>query len=391
MITLLSRFFLKDRNDPAALRRDYGVLCGVLGIFLNLVLCLIKLLAASLTGAVSIVADAMNNLSDAGSSVVTLIGFRLAGQKPDRDHPFGHGRIEYVSGFVVSMLILLMGFELGKSSVNTLIHGSDVTFSVTSAVILGISILVKLYMYIYNTRLGRRYDSAAMRATGADSLGDCLATFVVLICTLLSRVTTLNLDGICGLAVSVFILFAGFRTAKETLDPLLGMPPDPEFVKRIEEIVLGDPTVCGIHDLIVHNYGPGRVMISLHAEVPQTVDILTIHDRIDNLEQQLADELRCDAVIHMDPIATDDHHTVETRDRVTELAKAIDPDVSIHDFRMVVGDSHTNLIFDMVIPYESTRSDEELKTEMARLVKVIDPTYRTVIHIDKTFINRKEH
>lgn len=386
MVTLLAKLFIKD-TDHDRKRRAYGVLCGALGILLNLLLCLAKLIASFLTGSVSIAADAFNNLSDAGSSVVTLIGFKLAGQKPDPDHPFGHGRIEYISGFLVSLLILLMGFELGKSSVSKLIEGASVTFHLASVIILSLSIVVKLYMYLYNTRLGKQFDSSAMKATGADCLGDCISTGVVLICTIASRFTTFNLDGWCGLAVALFILWSGIRTAKETLDPLLGTPPEREFVERIEEIVLSYPDVCGIHDLIVHNYGPGRVMISLHAEVPQTVDILTIHDRIDNIEHHLTTELNCSAVIHMDPIADNDEETMTVRHQVLELAKAIDPRISIHDFRMVIGESHTNLIFDMVIPFDMNRPDEEIKGEMSRLIAVLDPTYKTVIQIDKIYTN----
>ena len=386
MVSLLAKLFIKS-TDRDGKRRAYGVLCGALGIVLNLLLCLGKLIASVLTGSVSIAADAFNNLSDAGSSVVTLIGFKLAGQKPDPDHPFGHGRIEYVSGFLVSLLILLMGFELGKSSLSKLIEGANVTFHLASVIILCLSIAIKLYMYLYNTRLGKQFDSAAMKATGADCLGDCISTGAVLICTIASRFTTFNLDGWCGLAVALFILWSGFKTAKETLNPLLGTPPEREFVERIESIVLSYPDICGIHDLIVHNYGPGRIMISLHAEVPQTVDILTIHDRIDNIEHHLATELNCNAVIHMDPIANNDEETMTVRHQVSELAKAIDPRISIHDFRMVIGESHTNLIFDMVIPFDIKRTDEEIKGEMARLATVLNPTYKTVIQIDKTYSN----
>jgi cation diffusion facilitator family transporter len=384
MISLLSRLFIKNK-EPSAMRRAYGVLCGVLGIVLNLILFAVKLVAATLTGSVSVMADAFNNLSDAGSSVVTLIGFKLAGQKPDPDHPFGHGRIEYLSGFIVSLLILMMGFELGKSSINKLMNGGSVTFSFLTVVILSLSIAVKFYMYFYNTRIGKRFDSSAMKATGADSLGDCVATAVVLLCTVLSRFVSFPLDGWCGLAVAVFILISGIRTAKETIDPLLGTPPDKELVQRIEEIVLSYPDISGIHDLVVHNYGPGRVMISLHAEVPQHADVLAIHDCIDNIENHLATELGCSAVIHMDPIATDDTATLVLRDKVFELAKAIDPRITLHDFRMVPGDTHTNLIFDLAVPFDLGRSDREIKEEMGRLIAVLDPAYRAVIQIDKNY------
>lgn len=386
MITLLSKIFIKT-NEKTAERRAYGVLCGALGIFLNLVLCVFKLIAALLTGSVSITADAFNNLSDAGSSVVTLIGFKLAGQKPDPDHPFGHGRAEYISGFIVSLLVLLMGFELMKSSIQKLVGGSAVTFRWLSVIILAVSIAVKLYMYAYNSRLGKRFDSAAMKATATDCLSDCVSTGAVLLCTVAARFTALPLDAWCGLAVALFILFSGFRTAKETLNPLLGTPPEREFVEKINSIVLSYPDICGIHDLIVHNYGPGRVMISLHAEVPQTVDILTIHDCIDNIEHHLATELSCSAVIHMDPIATNDEAVLAVRDRVSSLARKLDERITIHDFRMVMGDSHTNLIFDMVVPFGLDRSDEEIKAEMKRLVAETDPCYKTVIQIDKTYIS----
>lgn len=385
MISILARFFIKqtDATNDMVLRHAYGVLCGALGIALNTILCLIKLLAASLTGSVSIVADAMNNLADAGSSIVTLIGFKLANQKPDPHHPFGHGRMEYLSAFIVSIMILLMGFELGKTSVQKIGEGSDTHFSTISIVILFVSIGIKGYMFIYNTRLGKRFHSSAMKATGVDCLCDCVSTSVVLLCTIVSHVMSWDLDAWCGLAVAVFILWSGIRTAKETIDPLLGSPPAPEFVDQIKTIVLSYPEICGIHDLLVHNYGPGRLMISLHVEVPQTVDILTIHDRIDNIEQTLSNELSCNAVIHMDPIATNDALTISTREKVAVLAKTIHPEITIHDFRMVVGVTHTNLIFDMVVPYDLQRSDEDIKKDMDRLVKVLDCHYATVIQIDK--------
>ncbi len=387
MINLLSKIFIKssDKADDPRVRSAYGMLCGAVGIVLNIVLCVIKLVAAALTGSVSITADAINNLSDAGSSAVTLIGFKLAGQKPDPLHPFGHGRIEYISGFIVSMIIVLMGFELGKSSIAKITDGTAIEFSLISVIILACAIAVKLYMFFYNTSVGKKIGSAAMKATAADCLSDCASTGTVLVCTVIARFVSVPLDGWCGLAVSIFILYSGIKTAKETIDPLLGMPPEPEFVAKIEETVLSYSEISGIHDLIVHNYGPGRTMISLHAEVPQTADILHIHDTIDNIEHRLRDELNCDAVIHMDPIATDDSLTAETRKKVAELATALDPSITVHDFRMVVGNTHTNLIFDMVLPFGFRLSDGEVKEEMGRLVKVISPDYIAVINIDKAY------
>ena len=387
MISLLSKLFIKDKNNftSPAVRNAYGVLCGAMGIFLNVVLAIMKLVAASLSGSISIAADAVNNLSDAGSSVVTMVGFRLAGQKPDNSHPFGHGRIEYISGLVVSMIIMLMGFELGKSSISRISSGVVTEFSIITVVILAFSLPIKLYMYFYNKSVAKKISSAAMSATAVDSLCDCISTSVVLICTVISKFTNLQLDGWCGIAVSLFIFYSGITAAKETINPLLGTPPDKEFVDRIKNIVMSYDDISGVHDLVVHNYGPNISMISLHAEVSQNVDILQIHDTIDNIEHHLSSELNCTAVIHMDPIATNDEVTVTTREKVAELARALDGSISIHDFRMVIGQTHTNLIFDMAIPYNFRLSDEEIKEEMSRLVKIISPDYRVVINIDNVY------
>jgi len=267
MINLLAKIFIKDREntEDVSVRGKYGTLCGIIGIFFNIVLFLIKLIAGMISGAISVLADALNNLSDAGSSVITLLGFRMAEQKPDKHHPFGHGRIEYVSGLIVSMLIILVGFELGKSSVEKIFSPEPVEFSIVAVVILAISVLIKAYMAVYNFGIGKKIDSSAMRATGVDSLSDCVATSVVLVCLLVSRFFDINIDAYCGLAVSAFILFSGLRAAKETIDPLLGEPPSEEFIEKIASIVYSHDGIAGIHDLIVHDYGPGRTMISLHA------------------------------------------------------------------------------------------------------------------------------
>lgn len=388
MIGLLSRIFIKNRENTAdpKVRRAFGMLSGILGIVLNLILCGIKLIASVLTGSVSITADAINNLADAASSLVTLIGFRLAGQKPDPSHPFGHGRIEYLSGLLVSFMILFMGIELAKNAILQILDGSPVFFRPVSIVILIMSIAIKLYMYRYNREIGRRLDSPAVRATAADCLSDTVSTVAVLVTMLLSLVIPFPLDGWCGLAVAIFILWSGIRTAKDTLDPLLGAPPDRKFVEQIEQIVLSYPDVLGIHDLVVHDYGPGRVMVSLHAEIPCTIDILTIHDRIDNIEKHLNRELFCEAVIHMDPIAIDNPLTTALHQKVIAFAKEIHPSLSIHDFRIVVGESHTNLIFDMVIPYGLSASSHEMKETMTRRIKTLDPSYEAVIQIDQLYL-----
>ncbi|MBQ7780190.1 MAG: cation transporter [Clostridia bacterium] len=391
MIKLLARIFIKNNDySDNSVRSKYGVLCGIVGIILNFLLCCAKLAVSFITGSVAISADAFNNLGDAGSSVITLIGFKLADQKPDEGHPFGHGRMEYLSALIVSMLIMLMGFELGKTSVSKITDGESPVFSYVAIIVLGLSVLVKLYIFIYNRSIGKKINSQAMKATAIDSLTDCISTFAVLICTVLSLFVDFNFDGWCGLIISAFIIFSGIKAAKETIDPLLGTPPESDFVDNVEKIVLSYPEIVGIHDLVVHNYGPGRVMLSLHAEVSQSIDILLAHDIIDNAEQKLSRELKCSAVIHLDPIATEDEKVNEVRKRVGELAKAIHPQITIHDFRMVVGDSHTNLIFDMSVPFSLKRDDDDIKKEMARLVKVIDEKYLTVICIDKEFIKDRE-
>lgn len=386
MISLLSRLLIRpDGRDGAGLRKAYGVLCGAVGIFLNILLFAGKLLAGTLAGSVAITADAFNNLSDAGSSAITLLGFHLAGQKPDAHHPFGHGRIEYLSGLGVAVLILLMGWELLQSSISKILHPAPVTASPLVIAILCVSVGVKLYMAFYNWRLGKRLDSAAMRATASDSLCDSIATSAVLAATLIGHFTGRMIDGWAGLLVAAFILWSGARAAKETADPLLGTPPTPEFVSRIRELVMAHPGIIGIHDLIVHDYGPGRVMISLHAEVPANQDVLALHDEIDNVEKELREQLGCEAVIHMDPIVTDDGVTEETRRRVAELVHCIDDGISIHDFRMVTGPTHTNLIFDAVVPYHFRLSDQQVGQKIRDAVRALDGSYYAVVQVERSY------
>ena len=384
MISLLARLFLR-KKDPADLRRGYGMLCGAVGIGLNLLLFGGKFLAGTLSGSIAITADAFNNLSDAGSSFVTLVGFHLAGQKPDVHHPFGHGRIEYLSGLAVSMLILLMGFELGRSSLDKILHPSPVDSSPLVLGILCVSIAVKLYMAFYNHTLGKKLSAPAMLATAVDSLSDSAATFAVLAATLVGQFSGVLIDGWVGLLVAALILWAGAKSAKETIDPLLGTPPTHEFVQRIRDLVMAHPGIIGIHDLIVHDYGPGRVMISLHAEVPATENVLDIHDEIDNVEKELQEKLGCEAVIHMDPIVTDDGVTAETRQRVAALVRCIDDEISIHDFRMVSGATHTNLIFDAVVPFGFRLTDAQVAEKIKTAVRALDGTYYAVVHVERSY------
>lgn len=371
--------------EKPKVRQAYGVLCGAVGIFLNVLLFAGKFLAGLLSGSIAITADAFNNLSDAGASLVTLAGFRLASQKPDPEHPFGHGRMEYVSGLVVAMLILLMGFELGKSAIERIVAPLTPEVSPLILAILGVSVFVKGYMALYNYTYGKKLNSAAMKATATDSISDAVATGVVLICTLVSHFTGISLDGYCGLGVGVLVFWAGIRAAKETIDPLLGQAPDPAFVEKIRQTVMEAPEIIGIHDLIVHNYGPGRVLISLHAEVPSTGNILELHDKIDLIEHKLRDTLHCSAVIHMDPVCIDDPETQNYKSQVEGYLAAIDERLTLHDFRIVKGPTHTNLIFDVVAPFAFKMSDRQLVKEITRLVQQENPTFFTVIEVDKQY------
>lgn len=387
MIELLAKWFIphRDSMEDGALRRAYGTLCGAVGIGLNILLFMGKFFAGQLSGSIAVTADAFNNLSDAGSSAVTLLGFRLAGKKPDTDHPFGHGRIEYISGLIVAGLILLMGVELAKSSFDKILHPEEVTFSALAVVILAVSVAVKLYMWFYNRRIGGKLRSAAMEATAMDSLSDAAATFAVLLATLIGKWTGLAVDGYVGLLVALFILFSAYKAAKETLSPLLGQAPDPELVQRIRDIVAAHDTVVGIHDLVVHDYGPGRQMVSLHAEVPASGDILELHDVIDNIERELHEKLHVQAVIHMDPIVTDDTEVDALRRQVAELARQVEPRMTVHDLRVVRGTTHTNLVFDAVLPLDAAITPAEAARRIREKVSELDGDYYAVVTVEHSF------
>jgi cation diffusion facilitator family transporter len=388
MIRLLAKLLIRNHeniSDPEV-RRAYGVLCGAVGIAFNALLFAAKALAGALTGSIAVMADAFNNLSDAGSSVITLIGFRISGKRNDAEHPFGHGRVEYISGLIVAMLILLMGFNLAKDSAMKIFSPEPTRFSALSMGILAVSILIKLYMALYNRSVGRQISSVAMAATAADSLSDAVATLAVLLSALVSRFTGWNIDAYAGLLVSLMILRAGYGAAKDTISPLLGNPPDPAFVDRVGEIVNSYSGVCGIHDLVVHDYGAGRVMLSLHVEVPADGDLMEMHDMIDTIERRLASELECHAVIHMDPVDTNDEAVAAVREQVLPALRAsLNPHVSVHDFRMVSGPTHTNLIFDVLIPMSVDRTDAELQAEVGRIVQEIDPKWFAVVTIDRPY------
>ena len=391
MIKLLAKLFIKNSENykDSEVRSAYGYLCGIVGIVINVFLFGGKFIAGFLSGSVAVTADAFNNLSDAGSSVISLIGFRLASQKPDPHHPFGHGRFEHISSLIISMVIILMGFELGKDSVGKIVAPEEVEYSTLTFVILGISILAKLYMFLYNRHFGKKIDSTALRATATDSISDTVSTAAVLISAIFTIKTGIVIDGWVGLAVAGFIMFAGISSAKETIDSLLGTPPEADFCKKVEDIVLSHDGMIGIHDMIVHNYGPGRVFISLHAEVPSDGNFVEIHDTIDNIEHDIMRETGCLATIHMDPVDVRDELTARMKEKVGKIISETDELISFHDFRMVSGPTHTNVIFDIVVPYNYKYSDEEIVDIIANKIHESDERFFAVIDVDHDFVDHK--
>lgn len=385
MLTLLEKWFARGVSGPEA-RNRLGTLCGALGIGLNMLLFVLKLLAGTLAGSIAVTADAFNNLTDAASSVITIVGFRLAGQKPDPHHPFGHGRMEHVTGLVISALILLTGYELFTSSISAIRAPQSVAFGMLPAVILAASVLVKGYMWAYNRAAGKRIDSATVLACAADSLNDALATLIVLLAMLASHFFGWQIDGWCGLMVSLFILKGGIGSAKDTVDELLGHAPDPELVREIEQTVLAHPEISAVHDLIVHDYGAGRMMVSLHAEVSAQGDLLALHDVVDNAEREIRGKLGCFATIHMDPVQTDDAAVSEMYHKVKDMVRQIDPALSMHDFRIVPGPTHTNLIFDVVTPHHFGMSDAQIKAQLEKKVREMGKDYYAVIEIEKSYV-----
>ena len=392
MITFLSRLLIKDNKNfsSPAVRLRYGMLCGAVGICFNILLFTGKLIAGTLTGSIGITADAFNNLSDAGSASIALIGFRLSDAKADKEHPFGHGRFEYIAGLIVSLVILLMGFELGKSSIEKILHPEAITFSFLALGVLVVSILTKLYMFFYNRSIGKKIDSATMRATAMDSFSDVAATSVVLLSMLIGKWTGWMIDGYAGLAVALFIGYTGIRAAKETVSPLLGQPPTKEFVVEIERIVLRHEGVIGVHDLVVHDYGPGRRMISLHAEVPADGDMIQLHDAVDNLEKLLRKECGCEAVIHMDPVETENQETNRLRAETEAILRELDERLTLHDFRVVTGPTHTNLVFDVVVPFGFAMADDVVRKEISDRIHALEGNCFAVIDVDKQSIRAGE-
>lgn len=387
MTDFLIKKFVKDHQNTAdpKVRTRYGILGGVVGIICNLFLFVIKLSIGLFSGSMSIVADAFNNLSDIGSCAVTLLGFKIANQPPDREHPFGHGRMEYMSAALVSALIVLVGFELLKESFSKILSPEPLKFSYYIIAALVVSVAVKFLMGLFNKKLGKRINSPALGATAADCFSDCIATSTVLLSVLVSHFTALNIDAYAGLVVSALIIYNGVKSIKETLDPLLGMPPEPETVEALEKIVLSYPDFLGIHDLIIHNYGPGRSFASLHVEVPQDVDILECHENIDHCEKTIFEKLGLETVIHMDPIAHDDEYTLDIKEKITAKLKEVDEELSLHDFRIVRGENRTNLIFDVAMPPKFKMTAAELKKAVSQKAREVDDTFVCVITVDTIY------
>lgn len=386
---LLLRLFVKNSDDIKSpeVRSAYGNLSGLTGIILNLCLFASKLTAGIFSASVSVVADAFNNLSDAGSSVVTFLGFKLANRPADKEHPFGHGRYEYVAGLGISVVIFIVGFELATSSFEKIFSGSDNSnLGLASIIILIASVAIKLWMFFFNNFLSKKLDSSALKATALDSLCDSIATTVVLLGLVFSQVFNINIDGWLGVTVAGFIFYAGVKTFRESLSPLLGSPPNKEFVNDIKQTVMQNEMIVGIHDLMVHDYGPGRCIISLHAEVPCDEDILKAHDSIDLAEKVLERKFNCLATIHMDPIATSDEYTLHLKDSVVRVVSEIDSSFSVHDFRVVRGDTHTNVIFDLAVPFSSEFDYDDIRNKLKEKLRAIDHRLIPVVHIEKALM-----
>ncbi len=386
MTNLLIKLFIKDSkntNDPVV-RKRYGYLGAFTGIVLNIFLFFGKLIAGILSGGIAVIADAFNNLSDAGSSIMTFVGFRMAGMPADNEHPYGHGRMEYVSGIIISFIIMMMGFELGKSSIEKIFSPEKSEFSVLAVCVLGVSLLVKLWMALFNTKLGRKIDSGTMKAAAADSLSDCISTSVVIICMFIQLFTGVNLDAYAGIVVALFILYTGFSTFRESLTPLLGTKPKKELVDEIEETVTSYPGIVGVHDLMVHDYGVGRMVISLHAEVSCTMDIMNAHELIDLIEDDLREKYRCSVTIHMDPVVVNDEKINSIKAVVLDIINEIDSSLTIHDFRMTDGVSRINVIFDLVTPFGFRYKDSELSAMVKGMIAQKDQRLNAVITVERS-------
>lgn len=391
MTSLLIKLITK-KNDlsEANARNSAGAKAGIVGIFFNLLLSAVKIIIGSLTASISIVADGLNNLSDIGSSVFTMIGFKLSDKPADSEHPYGHGRMEYLSAFIVSMLIMLVGFELLKESVTAIIQNTPAPkYTLWAIILLIFSVIIKFWMFLFNRKLGKLIGSESLFATAQDCINDSITTSVILISVIISKIFTLpfNLDAYMGVAVAIFILYSGISSAKQTIGTLLGKPPSQELIENIKNSVLSFEGFLGIHDLIIHNYGPNREFASVHVEVPQDIDIVTCHERIDTCEKLVKEKLGVELVIHMDPIETDNEEINSAKETISTFLKNIHPDLSVHDFRMTPkSDTHINFIFDVVVPNSLKMSDDSLRKEINTAAKQINSGYSCVVTFDKSYL-----
>lgn len=386
MIEFLIRRFVPDwqQVQRTDVRERYGTLAAAVGILSNIFLCIIKGLIGLFSGSIAVTADAVNNLSDAGSSVITLLAFKIAGKPADEEHPYGHARMEYISGMAVSFIIILLGLELMGSSFEKILHPEEVGVSALTYLVLIVSIAVKLWQGMFNRNLGKRISSEALQATAADSLNDVFSTGAVLLSTLVYQFTAIPIDGWVGMLVAIFITVSGVKLIMETGSPLLGQAPDPQMVRELEEKITAYDGVIGIHDLQVHNYGPGRVFATVHAEVPANRDILVSHDIIDNIEREVGHEMNLNLVIHMDPVVTNDERLNQLHAQVQQIVVGIDSNLSMHDFRAVFGPTHTNLVFDVVVPPGFSLSDSELSRRIEQQVQTLG-SYFCVITVDHNY------
>ncbi len=394
MFNLLVKLFVKNSDlcENKKVREDYGTLASITGIISNIILSAIKIAAGVISGSISIVADGINNFTDMGSSVITMIGFKVSSKPADKDHPYGHGRMEYMSAFIISALILLVGFELLKDSGSALFSGEkQPVYSFVSIIILAISVLFKFWLFLFNRKIARRINAASLFATAQDCLNDSITTSAILVSVIISKLVTLpfNLDAVMGIGVALFILYSGITLAKDTMNIILGGPPEPQLIQNIENTILSFDGFIGVHDLIIHNYGPGREFASVHVEVPQDIDIVKCHERIDTCEKLVKEKLAIELVIHMDPVETDNEEINRAKSAISEKLRGIHPYLTLHDFRMTPkSDNRTNFIFDVVIPADLKMSEKELREKIDETVKELSPTYYTVITFDNDFTGR---
>ena len=387
MTNLLIKLFIKD-NDISNLetRGKYGVLSSATGIVVNILLSIVKLFIGIIANSISIISDALNNITDVGSSVVTMIGFKISQKKIDKDHPWGHGRMEYITAFIVDIIILMVGFELLKSSIDKIIHPELPAVNNVTIIILVIAVLTKLWLFLFYKKIAKTIDSNAIKGNAYDSISDSISTLVVLISAVVAKLCGISIDGYASLIVSVFILFTGYKAIKETVDLLLGMKPDPEFIRDIEEEAKKYDMISGIHDIMVHDYGPGRKIVSFHAEVPVDGDICKVHDIIDQMEQDLFEKFNCITTIHMDPIVVDNKEINDMRDFTEKIVKGLNPEFSIHDFRMTDGGKRVNLIFDLVVPRDKEYDKEQIIKNIQQKIHEKDNKYYAVIKVETSYI-----